>query len=837
MNNKGKSGTRFFYWILVAILVFLIIFSFTGTSSYGKRTYFNEVVEHFENNEIESWYVVGNSKIIFKLTDVAGSKVGENEFPKKADFYIAFNSQEYSVLLENENYKALYYGSEQPTGSIIDYIYPILMIGLGIAIIYFMYRMFSGKGNGALSFGKSRARAVGGIKVRFADIAGAEEEKEELREIVEFLKQPSKFTELGARIPKGVLLVGPPGTGKTLLARAVAGESDVPFLSISGSDFVEMYVGVGAARVRDLFEQAKRNSPCIIFIDEIDAVGRQRGAGLGGSNDEREQTLNQMLVELDGFEANTGIIVLAATNRADVLDPALLRPGRFDRQVYVHPPDVKGREGIIRIHAKNKPIDDEVDFQTLARITSGFTGADLENMLNEAAILAARGNRPKILMQDITEGINKVIMGPQKKSSLVTERDRKITAYHESGHAILAKKLKHTEEVQEVSIIPRGMAGGYTMSRPINDDKYLTYNKLNDTIAELMGGRIAEELIFKDVTTGASNDIQRASEIARKMITEWGMSKHLGFVSFGTDNEVFIGRDYQHRALYSEKMAADIDAEIQDILDKNYQRAKKILTENKSLLDEMASLLLEKETIYKEEVDMLLDGKKVKDIISQMEEKEKVRKEKAEKSRREKEVQGKLRELEMKVKTSEVFLKHGILSQEEHDALVKQLNDFKSNINNFSEVVENDINSENATSQKSNNLEKKSKTTNKGKSKEKLSNVKEENVEEHQKDHQENNNADVLDKNINLLKDNIKSTDEKFIDNSIKSNKSDVNNIQNNHSPNNKSKKGVDDVKVRKSNNQKSNNQKSNNQKSKTLNENTKTKVNSKNSTDEGVNE
>ena len=688
-NKKKQSNTRFFYWLLVAILVVLIFFSFTGTSSYGEKVLYNQAIEHFEKKEVESWYVVGNSKIIFKLTDGADSKVGEKEFPRKADFYITYNSQEYKTLLEHEEYGELYYGSEPPAGSLFDYIYPVLMIGLGIAIIYFMYKMFSGKGNAAMGFGKSKARAIGGIKVRFADIAGAEEEKEELMEIVEFLKNPSKFTELGARIPKGVLLVGPPGTGKTLLARAVAGESEVPFLSISGSDFVEMYVGVGASRVRDLFDQAKKNSPCIIFIDEIDAVGRQRGAGLGGSNDEREQTLNQMLVELDGFEANTGIIVLAATNRADVLDPALLRPGRFDRQVYVHAPDVKGREGIIRIHARNKPLDEEVDFETLARITSGFTGADLENMLNEAAILAARANRPRILMQDITEGINKVVMGPQKKSSVVTERDKKITAYHESGHAILAKKLEFTEEVQEVSIIPRGMAAGYTMSRPSSDDRHMTINKLNDTIAELMGGRIAEELVFKDITTGASNDIQRATEIARRMVTEWGMSKKLGFVSFGTNDEVFIGRDYQSRALYSEKVASEIDAEIKEILDYNYNRAKKILSDNMHLMDEMSSLLLEKETIYKEEVDMLLDGVSKEEIIAKMDEREDIRRKKAEKCRAERELYTKLRELEMKLKMTEVLVENGIASKEELETARKNLEDFKKSLSELKAEQEN----------------------------------------------------------------------------------------------------------------------------------------------------
>ena len=431
-----------------------------------------------------------------------------------------------------------------------------------------------------------------------------------------------------------------------------------------------MFVGVGASRVRDLFDQAKRSAPCIVFIDEIDAVGRQRGAGLGGGNDEREQTLNQLLVEMDGFEANEGIIVLAATNRADVLDPALLRPGRFDRQIYVNVPDVRGREGIIRIHAKNKHLDDDIDFKTLARITSGFTGADIENMLNEAAILAARAGRPKIIMEDLTEGINKVIMGPQKKSRLVTEADKQITAYHEAGHAILGKKLKYCEGVQEVSIIPRGSAAGYTMSRPENDDQHMSYNKLNDRIAEFMGGRIAEELIFHDITTGASNDIQVATNIARKMVTEWGMSKKFGFVNFGNDQEVFIGRDYQSKNSYSEKTAGEIDQEVQDILKYNYTRAKKVLEENMQYLHELAKLLIEKETIYSNELDMLLAGKTTEQIVRHMNNEVKKRKKKEEEVKAEYDLIKKVKENEIKVKTAEVFLKNGIISKEDYDKIV-----------------------------------------------------------------------------------------------------------------------------------------------------------------------
>lgn len=677
MDKNGKK--KILYLSLVLLLALIILFAFIDTGSRGERITTQEAYTMLENGEIEEWYAVENSVIQIKKV---GSKLGENEFPLNSDFYVEYTDDFYQLFLEKTI--ALNEGDEQagiepmnikynavPQGpSAWDTIMPIMYIILGVVLIYFLFKMFSSNGKGAMSFGKSRAKASVNVKVRFSDIAGADEEKEELQEVVEFLKNPAKFTSLGARIPKGVLLVGPPGTGKTLLARAVAGESNVPFLNISGSDFVEMFVGVGASRVRDLFDQAKRSAPCIVFIDEIDAVGRQRGAGLGGGNDEREQTLNQLLVEMDGFEANEGIIVLAATNRADVLDPALLRPGRFDRQIYVNVPDVRGREGIIRIHAKNKHLDDDIDFKTLARITSGFTGADIENMLNEAAILAARAGRPKIIMEDLTEGINKVIMGPQKKSRLVTEADKQITAYHEAGHAILGKKLKYCEGVQEVSIIPRGSAAGYTMSRPENDDQHMSYNKLNDRIAEFMGGRIAEELIFHDITTGASNDIQVATNIARKMVTEWGMSKKFGFVNFGNDQEVFIGRDYQSKNSYSEKTAGEIDQEVQDILKYNYTRAKKVLEENMQYLHELSKLLIEKETIYSNELDMLLAGKTTEQIVRHMNNEVKKRKKKEEEVKAEYDLIKKVKENEIKVKTAEVFLKNGIISKEDYDKIV-----------------------------------------------------------------------------------------------------------------------------------------------------------------------
>ena len=680
MDNKKRRSSSILLIFILVLLGCFIIFAFMDTGSSGVKITGTEAYTMLENGEIAEWQAQVGGSVKIRIRE--GSSVTAEQFPTRADYYFDYSSTWVDGFVEKT--KELNSGKDAtdptyivgnviPQGiSIFEILMPILYIAFGIFIIYFIFKLFSNNNKSAMNFGRSRARATGNIKVRFSDIAGADEEKEELAEIVEFLKNPTKFTDLGARIPKGVLLVGPPGTGKTLLARAVAGESNVPFLSISGSDFVEMFVGVGASRVRDLFDQAKKCAPCIVFIDEIDAVGRQRGTGLGGGNDEREQTLNQLLVEMDGFEPNEGIIVLAATNRSDVLDPALLRPGRFDRQIYVHTPDVRGREGIIRIHAKNKPIDDEVDFKTLARITSGFTGADIENMLNEAAILAARANRPKILMQDLTEGINKVIMGPQKKSRLVTERDKKITAYHESGHAILAKKLENAEEVQEVSIIPRGMAAGYTMSRPDSDDSHMTYAKLNDTIAELMGGRLAEEIFMKDISTGASNDIQRASEIARKMVQEWGMSKKFGFISFNSENEVFIGRDYQTRTNYSEKTAGEIDDEVKDILDHNYSRAKKILLENKKYIIEMAELLLEKETIYKDEVDMILEGKSRDEIIKHMDEQEEKRKAKDRAGKKEKEVLKNLKEAEVKVRTGEVFLKNGIISPEEFNKIKAQ---------------------------------------------------------------------------------------------------------------------------------------------------------------------
>lgn len=699
--NEQKSKFRWSYLIVLVLVIILLVLVFNNNGYKGQYLdgNTNEIVElvngthkDAEGKDEQLAAIYYKDNIIYFL--VKDSKYTGN-FPTYSDYYIYYENGD-SVLSdtlklvnefnEGKDEKAQILIRKGVDGvNIWNIIYPILYIAFGLFLVWMVFRLLNSSNKGAMSFGKSKARAYTNGKVKFSDIAGTEEEKEELQEIVEFLKAPKKFTDLGARIPKGVLLVGHPGTGKTLLARAVAGEANVPFITISGSDFVEMFVGVGASRVRDLFEQAKKNKPCIVFIDEIDAVGRQRGAGLGGGNDEREQTLNQLLVEMDGFEPNEGIIVLAATNRSDVLDPALLRPGRFDRQIYVNIPDVKGREGILRIHARNKPIDENVDFNTLAKITVGFTGADIENMLNEAAILAARAGRPKIVMSDITEGINKVTMGPQKKSRLVTEKDKKITAVHESGHAIIAKKLEHTDEVQEVSIIPRGMAGGYTMQRPENDNSYRTYNYLMDEIAVCMGGRIAEELMFKDITTGASSDINQATKIARNMVYNWGMSKNLGFLSLDSSEQVFIGRDYQTKNDFSEKLAAEADDEIRDILDYNYKRAKKVLTENIELLNRMSDLLLDKETINKEEVDMLMEGKSAQEISQFMEERIKVQREKEEKLKKEQAEMDKRIMLERKILEGEKLLASGIITQEEFDSIKRN---YQNSLNQIEENKE-----------------------------------------------------------------------------------------------------------------------------------------------------
>ena len=505
-------------------------------------------------------------------------------------------------------------------GSIWTSLFPLFGVVLVALMFWLMMRNAGNAGNVNMSINKSKTQVQNNLKVRFSDVAGAEEEKEELQEVVEFLKAPKKFSNLGARIPSGVLLVGPPGTGKTLFAKAVAGEAGVPFFSVSGSDFVEMYVGVGAKRVRDLFDMAKKSQPCIIFIDEIDAVGRRRGAGLGGGHDEREQTLNQILVQMDGFESNEGIIVMAATNRADILDPALLRPGRFDRQIHVNLPDVKGREQILKVHARNKPMAPDVNFKTVARITAGFSGAELANLLNEAAILAARAGKKLIGNLELYDGINKVLMGPQKKSRIVTEADKRCTAYHEAGHAVLAELCKNCDPVHEVSIIPRGRAAGYTMTSPDTDDNDVSYNKLVDQICMTLGGRVAEELVIKDVTTGASHDLQVVSDLARRMVTQWGMSDKLGLVAYDSDQPVFMGMEYGHqgRGGYSQETAATIDGEIRRLISEAHERAVNLLKENRSILDNMSRVLVEKETIYTEEVKMLMRGASYQEVIDFM---------------------------------------------------------------------------------------------------------------------------------------------------------------------------------------------------------------------------
>ncbi|MBQ4518514.1 MAG: ATP-dependent zinc metalloprotease FtsH [Clostridia bacterium] len=486
------------------------------------------------------------------------------------------------------------------------------LLTVGIFVLFWFVFMRQSQGGGkVMTFGKSNARMTqnGDTHVTFKDVAGADEEKEELAEIVDFLRDSSKFIELGARIPKGVLLVGPPGTGKTLLAKAVAGEAKAPFFSISGSDFVEMFVGVGASRVRDLFDKAKQNSPSIIFLDEIDAVGRHRGAGLGGGHDEREQTLNQLLVEMDGFGANEGIIVIAATNRPDILDPALLRPGRFDRQVVVNYPDVKGREEILKVHCRAKPLASDVDLSVIAKTTTGFTGADLENLMNEAALLAAKTGKKKINMADIENSIMKVIAGPEKKSKTVTERENRLTAYHEAGHAIMHKVLPHCDAVHEISIIPRGRAGGYTLALPKDDKSYVSKKEMLDQIASLLGGRMAEKLVLDDISTGASNDIMRATKTARDMVMKYGMSDVLGPMSFGSDNdEVFLGRSYAQTRDYSEQVAAEIDAEVKKIIDNAYALCEKELTEHKEQLVRVAEALLSKEKLSGEEFETLFNG-------------------------------------------------------------------------------------------------------------------------------------------------------------------------------------------------------------------------------------
>lgn len=599
-NKRNFSGI-WFYVVLLAIV--LLIFSVLNYRPGIKQILYSDLLNYIKSEQITEM-VIEDRKVTIALKEQ--NPVGDSN--KRIASIPSIG-----ILYENagdEIQKQLDSGSlklDTPAPEEfpwwVSFLPTLLTVGIFIAFWFFFMRQAQGGGK-AMSFGKSTAKMTQGSEthVTFKDVAGADEEKEELEEIVDFLRDSSKFIELGARIPKGILLVGPPGTGKTLLAKAVAGEAKVPFFSISGSDFVEMFVGVGASRVRDLFEQAKKNSPSIIFIDEIDAVGRHRGAGLGGGHDEREQTLNQLLVEMDGFGANEGIIIIAATNRPDILDPALLRPGRFDRQVVVNTPDAKGREEILKVHSRAKPLASDVDLSVLAKTTSGFTGADLENLMNEAALLAAKKGQKKINMKDIEDSVIKVIAGPEKRSKVVSDKEKKLVSYHEAGHAIIHHVLPHCDPVHEVSIIQRGRAGGYTLSLPKEDKNYVSKEDMLDNIVSLLGGRVAEKLVLDDISTGASNDIERASKIARDMVTKYGMSERLGPISFRSDNdEVFLGMSYSHSRDYSEEVAAEIDGEVRRIIEDSYKRCTDILTENMAKLHNVAGALFEKEKINSDE--------------------------------------------------------------------------------------------------------------------------------------------------------------------------------------------------------------------------------------------
>ncbi|WP_111931325.1 ATP-dependent zinc metalloprotease FtsH [Clostridium tertium] len=587
--KKYSSAT---VWIFVILILFLSATFLWNSGKMADEISYSDFQQKWVNDEIESIMVHPDKMLIS----------GKTRDSKQFNTYAP--SEMVQMLMAQTPKDDIRVDFKQPSNSSVWIsIIPTVMIMVLFFVFFFMMSQQSqggGGGRGVMNFGKSRAKIMppDAKRVTFDDVAGADEEKQELEEIVDFLKQPSRYTEMGARIPKGVLLVGPPGTGKTLLAKAIAGEAGVPFYSISGSDLVEMFVGVGASRVRDLFEQAKKSAPSLVFIDEIDAVGRQRGAGLGGGHDEREQTLNQLLVEMDGFGANEGIIMIAATNRPDILDPALLRPGRFDRQIVVGAPDVKGREEILKVHTKKKPLSEEVELKVLAKRTPGFSGADLENLANEAALLAVRKNEKLIGMQDFEEAITRVIAGPEKKSRAINEHDRKLTAYHEAGHAVVMKLLVHSDPVHEISIIPRGMAGGYTMHLPEEDRSYTSKEKLRDDMVGLLGGRVAEKLILSDISTGAKNDIDRASAIARAMVMEYGMSEKLGTISYGGDNnEVFLGRNLGHGRNFSEEVGAEIDKEVKRFIDEAYERAETLLSQNINKLHAVAATLLEKEKI------------------------------------------------------------------------------------------------------------------------------------------------------------------------------------------------------------------------------------------------
>lgn len=593
--------TRFFRNIFFYLLVFILglwIYDYYNASNAPKNDMsYSNFMKEVQQDDVQSVTIVDNSVIKGRLKN--GSEF-TTVAPRDDKMVDTLRSRDVEIKAELPPQPSFW-------SSILTSVLPMIVI---VVLWFFMMNNAQGGGSRVMSFGKSKAKLYGDGKSRvlFRDVAGADEAKQELREVVEFLKAPQKYNQLGAKIPKGVLLYGPPGTGKTLLAKAVAGEAGVPFFSISGSDFVEMFVGVGASRVRDLFDQAKKNAPCIVFIDEIDAVGRQRGAGLGGGHDEREQTLNQLLVEMDGFGANEGIIMIAATNRPDILDPALLRPGRFDRQIVVDRPDIRGRLAILKVHAKGKPIDSNVDMEVLARRTPGFTGADLANLVNEGALLAARHNQMTITMSDLEEAAERVMMGPERRSRVISDNEKRLTAYHEGGHTLVGMLLDHTDPVHKVTIIPRGRAGGYTLSLPKEDRYYATRSELLDELKVLLGGRVAEALVLHEISSGASNDLQRATELARQMTCEYGMSERLGAVTFGhRQQQVFLGRDIGHENMYSEKIAAEIDGEIRRFIDEAYEGTVKLLQDNIDKLHLIAQALIERETLEEHEIKELVE--------------------------------------------------------------------------------------------------------------------------------------------------------------------------------------------------------------------------------------
>ena len=614
MKNNNNGKTLLIYLLVSVAIICGLVYMLTSMSTKSSDKKYSEIMEQFDSLNVSQFELdLGSGQLKYKLK-------GEDKVYSYTVPNVSLFANEVLGGEDAENYRKKY-NTENPDDPLQYNLIPISdnsfwlnlipsLLMLGVMIFFFVFMMKNAGGGKMSSFGKTNAKmAPSSKKATFDDVAGADEEKEELKEIVDFLRDNKKYTEIGARIPKGVLLLGPPGTGKTLLARAVAGEAKVPFFSISGSDFVEMFVGVGASRVRDLFEQAKKNAPAIIFIDEIDAVGRQRGAGLGGGHDEREQTLNQLLVEMDGFEDNDSVIVMAATNRRDILDPALLRPGRFDRQILVGYPDVKGREAILKVHTRNKPLAPDVDLETIAKSTVGFTGADLENLVNEASLLAARKNKKAITKDELEEASIKVVAGPEKKSKVITEDEKKLTAYHEGGHALCTYYSKSQDKVHQVSIIPRGQAGGFTMSLPVKDKSYVSKNEMYENIVVLLGGRVAEKLILDDISTGASNDLERATSTARNMVTRYGFSDNLGPVVYGQgDHEVFLGRDYTNTPSYSDNVAAEIDNEIRTLIESAFTDAEKILNEHMDKLHVVAKYLMKYEKVDGATFEKLMNG-------------------------------------------------------------------------------------------------------------------------------------------------------------------------------------------------------------------------------------